>query len=477
MITKIILSDNFYEKQWVLEEKYGMQMDFKLNISQKQKLILTQIMQQSINVLQMSAYDLREYIEKEFEENPILEADFNLIESKDNIDNTQLSKYLNDRYDENYNYQHNNEDEASVFNFISDKKSLKDYLYEQLGEIKSHIKIKKVVSYMIESLDSKGYLENTLEEVCSDLGIDEEKVQNALEVLQSLEPSGIGARDLKECLLIQLKNKGILDEIIKEIVLKYLEYIADCKYNYIAKELKITPKEVQAYGDIIKSLEPKPSRGYYTGEEVKFIIPDAYIVKIGDKYNVIMNKEIIPNITINNLYKQEILNGKNKKEVEYVKEKVNNAIGLINDIEQRNNTILKLLECIVKKQKAYFENGQEYLKPMTLRELADEMRLHESTVSRAIKDKYILTSRGTVKIKELFCNGIVSCGINGEDVSTNTIKNKIKKLVNLENKSKPLSDQAICDLLNKEGIVISRRTVTKYREELGIKSSSKRKRF
>lgn len=453
-----------------------MQMDLKLNISQKQKLILTQIMQQSINVLQMSAYDLREYIEKEFEENPILEADFNLIESKDNIDNTQLSKYLNDRYDENYNYQHNNEDEASVFNFISDKKSLKDYLYEQLGEIKSDIKIKKVVSYMIESLDSRGYLENTLEEICSDLGIDEEKVQNALEILQSLEPCGIGARDLKECLLIQLKNKGILDEIIKEIVLKYLEYIADCKYNYIAKELKITPKEVQAYGDIIKSLEPKPSRGYYTGEEVKFIIPDAYIVKIGDKYNVIMNKDIIPNITINNLYKQEILNGKNKKEVEYVKEKVNDAMGLINDIEQRNNTILKLLECIVKKQKAYFENGQEYLKPMTLRDLADEMALHESTVSRAIKDKYILTSRGTVKIKDLFCNGIVSSGINGEGVSTNTIKNKIKQLIQLENKNKPLSDQAICDLLKKEHIDISRRTVAKYREELGIKSSSKRKR-
>ena len=453
-----------------------MQMDLKLNIAQKQKLILTQIMQQSINVLQMSAYDLREYIEKEFEENPILEADFNLIESKDNIDNTQLSKYLNDRYDENYNYQHNNEDEVSVFNFISDKKSLKDYLYEQLGEIKSDIKIKKVVSYMIESLDSRGYLENTLEEICSDLGIDGEKVQNALEILQSLEPCGIGARDLKECLLIQLKSKGILDEIIKEIVLKYLEYIADCKYNYIAKELKITPKEVQAYGDIIKSLEPKPSRGYYTGEEVKFIIPDAYIVKIGDKYNVIMNKDIIPNITINNLYKQEILNGKNKKEVEYVKEKVNDAIGLINDIEQRNNTILKLLECIVKKQKAYFENGQEYLKPMTLRDLADEMALHESTVSRAIKDKYILTSRGTVKIKDLFCNGIVSSGINGEGVSTNTIKNKIKQLIQLENKNKPLSDQAICDLLNKEHIDISRRTVAKYREELGIKSSSKRKR-
>lgn len=454
-----------------------MQMDFKLNISQKQKLILTQIMKQSINILQMSAYELREYIKKEFEENPILEAEFNLIESRENIDNTQSAKYLNDRYDEGYNYKYNNEDEVSVFNFISDKKSLKDYLYEQLGEVKSDIKIKKIVSYMIESLDSRGYLENTLEEICNDLGVNKEVGKNALKILQSLEPCGIGARNLKECLLIQLKNKGILDEIIKEIILKYLEYIADCKYNYIAKELKITPKKVQAYGDIIKTLEPKPARGYYTGEEIKFIIPDAYIVKIRGEYSVIMNKDIIPNITINNLYKQEILNGKNKREVEYVKEKVNDAINLINNVEQRNTTILKLLECIVKKQKEYFENGQEYLKPMTLRELADEMRMHESTVSRAIKDKYILTSRGTVKIKDLFCNGIVSCGINGDDVSTNTIKNKIKKLVKLENKSKPLSDQAICDLLNKEDIVISRRTVAKYREELGIKSSAKRKRF
>ena len=407
----------------------------------------------------------------------LLEAEFNLIESRENIDNTQSAKYLNDRYDESYNYKYNNEDEVSVFNFISDKKSLKDYLYEQLGEVKSDIKIKKIVSYMIESLDSRGYLENTLDEICNDLRIDEESGESALEILQSLEPCGIGARNIKECLLIQLKNKGFLDVILKEIILKYLVYIADCKYNYIAKELKITPKEVQAYGDIIKTLEPKPSRGYYTGEDIKFIIPDAYIVKIGDKYNVIMNKDIIPNITINNLYKQEILNGKNKREVEYVKEKVNDAINLINNVEQRNTTILKLLECIVKKQNEYFESGQKYLKPMTLREVADEMHLHESTISRAIKDKYILTSRGTVKIKDLFCNGIVSCRINREDVSTNAIRNKIKKLVKLENKSKPLSDQAICDLLNKEGIVISRRTVTKYREELGIKSSSKRKRF
>ena len=152
----------------------------------------------------MSAYELREYIKKEFEENPILEAEFNLIESRENIDNTQSAKYLNDRYDESYNYKYNNEDEVSVFNFISDKKSLKDYLYEQLGEVKSDIKIKKIVSYMIESLDSRGYLENTLDEICNDLRIDEESGESALEILQSLEPCGIGARNIKECLLICL---------------------------------------------------------------------------------------------------------------------------------------------------------------------------------------------------------------------------------------------------------------------------------
>ncbi|MEN8076056.1 RNA polymerase factor sigma-54 [Clostridioides difficile] len=454
-----------------------MQMDLKLNISQKQKLILTQIMQQSINILQMSAYELREYIDKQFEENPVLEGELNLIEGEKKIDNAKLEKYLKDGYSENYNYQYNNEDEVSVFNFIAEDKSLKDYLYEQLCEIKSNLKIKEIISYMIESLDSRGYLESTVEGICYELGVKEEQVKEALDILQALEPCGIGARNLQECLIIQLKSKEILDEFIEEIVLKYLECLADNKYSYISKQLKISQKEVQAYGDIIKSLEPKPSRGYYTGEEVKFIIPDAYILKLDNEYTVVMNNDIIPKLTINDLYRQTIENSSNNKEVEYVKEKVNGAINLIKDIEQRNSTILKLLECIVKKQKDYFEKGKDFLKPMILKDIANEIGIHESTVSRAIKDKYILTSRGTVKIKDLFCNGIVASGVNGEDISTNTIKNKIKRLIDLENKNKPLSDQVICDLLSKEQIDISRRTVAKYREELGIKSSSKRKRI
>ena len=454
-----------------------MQMDLNLNISQKQKLILTQIMQQSINILQMSAYELREYIDKQFEENPVLEGELEFCESKEKIDNYKLEKYLKESYSENYNYQYNNEDEVSVFNFIAEDKSLKDYLYEQLCEVNNNIKIKEIVSYMIESLDNRGYLENTIEGICCELMVKTEQVKEALDILQSLDPCGIGARNLQECLIIQLKSKGALDKIIEEIIMNYLEGIADNQYSYISKQLKISPKEVQAYGDLIKSLEPKPSRGYYTGEEVKFIIPDAYVLKLDNEYTVIMNTSIIPKLTINDLYRRTIENSSNNEDMEYVKEKVNGAINLIKDIDQRNSTILRLLECIVEKQRDYFEKGKEFLKPMVLKDIANEIGIHESTVSRAIKDKYILTARGTVKIKDLFCNGIVASGVNGEDISTNTIKNKIKKLIELENKKKPLSDQVICDLLNKEQIDISRRTVAKYREDLGIKSSSKRKRI
>ena len=259
--------------------------------------------------------------------------------------------------------------------------------------------------------------------------------------------------------------------------MKYLEYIADSKYEYISKQLKITAKEVQVYSDIIRSLEPKPSRGYYTGEEVKFIIPDAYIVKFNSGHKVIMNNSIVPNITINNMYKSTILNEKDNEEIDYINDKISKAINLINDIEQRNTTVLKVLECIVDKQKEYFEKGVIYLKPMTLKDISDDVGLHESTISRAIKDKYILTSRGTVKVKDLFCNGMASSIIGCQDISVKLIKNKIKEMVDLENKKKPLADQAICDLLNKDQINISRRTVAKYREELGIKSSSKRKRI
>ena len=441
-----------------------MKLDFNLNLTQEQKLIMTQQMQLSIKLLQMSTCDLREYIENEFVENPILEGDFDFVQEEkdyqDKIDYKEMIKYLEfDNYGSQSYGDYNKDEDVSPFNFISEKESLTEYLHEQLLESDEDELKKAIASYMIENIDSRGYLDMPLEDICKELNIPIDLGQESLEILQDLEPDGIGARDLKECLKIQLIKMGILDDNLEIIIDEYLDLIADNKYSVIAKNLKITPKEAQDLGDIIKSLEPKPSRGFYTGDEVKFIIPDAAIRNIDGQYFVIMNDGVIPRLSISNIYK-DILNNKEDKST-----------------EQRKSTLLRILEKTVEKQKEYFDKGQKYLKPMTMKEMAEELGIHESTVSRAIKDKYILTSLGTVKIKDLFTTGLSKSQGDGEDVAVVNIKKQIKEMIDEEDKKKPLSDQAICDELNKKSLNISRRTVAKYREEIGIKSSSKRKRI
>ena len=255
-----------------------------------------------------------------------------------------------------------------------------------------------------------------------------------------------------------------------------LENLADNKFPTIAKEIGITVQEAQLLGDIIKSLEPKPSRGFYTGEETNYIIPDAYIKRINGEYYILMNDSVLPRLSINNVYKDIIMQNNDKEASEYVKEKLNSAVFLIKSIESRRGTLYKVIESIVKRQKEYFDLGEGYLKPMTLKDIASDIGMHESTVSRAIREKYVLTERKTIKIKDLFVSGIQK-NLSSEDVASINIKQKIKELIDAENKSKPLSDQAICDGLKAMQYDISRRTVAKYREELGIKSSSKRKRF
>ena len=459
-----------------------MKLDFNLNLGQEQRLIMTQQMQLSIKLLQMSTYDLREYIEKEFIENPILEGDFDFLQEdkkiEDKIDYKEMIKYLEfDNYGSQSYGEYNKEDDVSPFNFISDKESLTEYLKEQLIESEEDEYKKAIVSYMIESLDNKGYLDMSLEEICEELNISLELGEEALEILQDLDPDGIGARDLKECLKIQLIKKGLLDDNLEKIIDEYLDLIADNKFNVIAKNLKITAKEAQDLGDIIKKLEPKPSRGFYTGDEVKYIIPDAAIRKIDGEYFVIMNEGVIPRLSISNIYK-EVLNNKEDKDTEnYVKEKLSSAMFLIKSIEQRKSTLLKILEKVVEIQKDYFDKGQKYLKPMTLKEMAEIIEVHESTVSRAVKDKYILTSFGTVKIKDLFTTGLSVNKSQGEEIAVINIKKQIKAMIDEEDKKKPLSDQEICNRLNENNLNISRRTVAKYREELEIKSSSKRKRI
>lgn len=463
-----------------------MNLDYNMKMTQEQRLVLTQNMQQSIKLLQMSLHDLREYIDNEYSENPVLEVN----EEISSYDDEQINRDVNieDKYDhkklveELYsdNYKDRSEtnysnEEVSPLNFIEKKVSLKEYLQEQLIEADIDQYMLDICNYIVESLDYRGYLEISTGELAEELNIPEEIVNKALEVVQALEPYGIGARNIKECLLIQSLKLNILDDVIEKIILNHLENIAENKYETVAKDLNINPREAQRYGDLIKKLEPKPSRGFYTGEEVNYIIPDAEIKNVDGEFFILMNESVLPRLMINKTYRDVLRNNQDSETNTYVKEKINQALFLIKSIEQRKNTLYKVLECVVEKQNDFFKLGRQYIKPLTLKEVAEIINLHESTVSRAIKDKYVLTSYGTVKIKDLFASGLSSN--NNEDMATSKIKNEIKKIIEEENKSKPLSDQLISSMLVEKNMNISRRTVAKYREELGIKSSSARKRL
>lgn len=421
----------------------------------------------------MPIADLFQYVNTELSENPILEGEYKEKEIKEKIDYRELIKYLEfDRYDtKNFNAEN---DEVSPFTFISDEKSLKDFLYEQLSELTQEKLENYLCKYIIENIDHRGYLSMTCEEIRKETKLPMELIETSLAIIQNMDPAGIGARDIKECLINQLKRQNKLTHNIEIIIKEHLEDIANNKYVNISKALKISQKEVQDYSDIIKKLEPKPSRGYYTGDEINFVLPDVEIRKIGNQYVIIMQDNMLPKLTINNFYKQIISNDGDENAKNYIKEKMDRAIGLMNGIEQRKQTLYKVMEYILNKQLDYFNEGTEKLRPMTVKEVSEALNFHESTISRAIKDKYVLTPRGMIMIKKLFTTALNK---ENEDLSVVNIKNRIKDIIDGEDKAKPLSDQNLCNFFNNEGLNISRRTVAKYREEIGIKASSKRKRL
>ncbi|AVP54908.1 RNA polymerase factor sigma-54 [Clostridium tetani] len=461
----------------------NVDLGFELSISQEQKLIMTHQMQLSIKILQLSSYELTKLVEKQLQENPLLEINYEETKKEESLEENldEVLKYKNiikNLQDDNYNYINNqhSEEEVSPFNFICSKKSLKEYLLEQIMYLDEKEYIKCICNYIIEGIDERGYLAEDIESISKELKVSINLVIKALNIVQDLEPDGIGARDLIECLRIQCNKRGIKDEKIYNIIDNHLEDIAENKYSNIGKKLDISPKKAQMYGDFIKSLQPKPSSGFYTGEEVRYIVPDAYIKKIGREYVILMNESITPKLTINNLYKNIINNNEDEAAVEYVKEKLNSASYLIKSIEQRKSTIYRVLEKIIEIQREYFDKDKKHLKPMTLKEIAEELKVHESTVSRAIREKYIHTDKGIIKIRNLFTTAIESKG-NEDSLSNIAVKNMIEKFIEEEDKKKPLSDQNIADRLKKKDVNISRRTVAKYREEMGIKSSMGRKRY
>lgn len=461
-----------------------MNMGFDLKLSQEQKLVMTMEMQQSIKLLQMSSYELLQHIDKELQENVVLEIDNNVENLKeDNFKNNELAEYRDlvkylefDSYSSRTYSQDEEKEQLSPLNFISNKPTLKDYLKDQVMYSGVSKAIQYISDYIIDNIDGRGYLdEEIIEAVSKELNVSLELVEKSLKLIHSLEPAGIGARNLGECLKIQLERKGIHDEILNRIIDEYLFEISKGKYQQLSKVLNILPKEVQEYEDIIKKLEPKPSRGFFTGEEIGYVVPDVYVRKMNDEYIVLMNEGVLPKLMINNTYKNVLEFSEDRNTIEYVKEKINSAMFLIKSIESRKNTLCRVMEEVVKSQREYFDKGENYLKPMTIKYIARKLDMHESTVSRAIRDKYVALNNGEIKrIKGLFTSYV---NVSNEEISVGNVKKDIERIIEGENKSKPFSDSVICEQLNKQGIDISRRTVAKYREELGIKSSSQRKRL
>ena len=335
---------------------------------------------------------------------------------------------------------------------------------------------RRVGKYIIESLDENGYMTSSVEEISRATGVREEKVGEALDIIHGFDPAGVGARDLSECLQLQLAARKELTPQMEEIITHHLEDIANNRLSAVARDTGMTVLQVQEAADVIRTLEPKPGRQFASQMETKYVIPDVIVEKIDNEYVVIINESSTPHLTISSYYKG--LLGKAEKDqqlADYLSERVSSANWLIKSIEQRKQTIYNVVSAVVKYQKDFFDLGSKHLRTLTLKDIAEELGIHESAVSRSISGKYLQGPRGVYEIKYFFSAG-VSDQV-GEGVSSNSIKEFIKEIVEGEDRHKPYSDQAMVSILKGKGFNISRRTVAKYRDELGILSSSKRKRY
>jgi RNA polymerase sigma-54 factor len=337
-------------------------------------------------------------------------------------------------------------------------------------------KVREIGEYIIGSLDDSGYLTCSIEEIARSVGEDEKKVEEILKMIQTFDPPGVGARDLRESLLIQLEMRDLEDSIAARIVSDYFEEFKKKKYTDISKRLKVSVKEIQEMAKVIGSLNPKPGLDIVS-EGPTYVIPDLVVERVGDKYVVYLNDKNLPRLRISQSYRSQLEKDSSVSEEtkEFINGRLKNAKWLIQTIEQRRRTMIKVMESIVEEQGEFFEKGAAYLKPLTLQQIAGQIGMHESTVSRVTTNKYVQTPRGVFELKYFFSSSLSTR--SGDEVSARSAKLKIKEIISNEDSKKPLSDQKIADILKEEGLIIARRTVAKYREQLGVLPARHRKQY
>lgn len=433
----------------------------KMTLEQRQTLqmVMTTELRQAIELLQLTNYELKSFIEKEAEENPFME----LLE-RPNYRSLPSRRKRNDF----------SEDEVDPLDFISnDEPSLYDHLLKQVNILNISESKRSILRFLVLNLDESGYLTMTNEEVSQFLNVTPLQVELARKILLTLDPIGSGATNLVESLLVQAKEKYPDDELL-HIAIEYdLENLADRKWRIVAERLHIGQKDVANLLKKIQNLQPKPAMNFST-RPTNYVTPDI-IVEYDhqkDKFNVSLNHDYVPDIRFNRTYASDLKSSPELKS--YVNEQYKKFNWLRQSIEQRRRTILNIMEVVLKRQRSFFEEGFRGLKPLTLQDVATEIGMHESTVSRATANKIVETPNGTFELRQLFSTGIKSTA--GETTSQAKVKELLQEVVEKEDKAKPLSDQKIADILKEEyEVSISRRTVAKYRNELNIPSSTRRK--
>jgi RNA polymerase sigma-54 factor len=484
-----------------------MALEQKLHLKLSQKLIMTPSLQQAIKLLQLSKLELQEVLNQELLENPLLEEtaeevkpeeaeaettdqkteaddeakkveDKEKDKEKDSFDEIDYDAYFQDYIEYGYNPRMGEEhEEFPIENTLTRPPNLTDHLTWQLMMSDASPRIKEIGVFIIGNIDEDGYLRATNEEVMAAAQYSAAEVDQALRAIQSLDPIGVGARDLRECLLLQLEFLEVDNPLVETIIRDHWDMFMQRHFAQLAKALGIDMKTLEGIVEVIKHLDPKPGRKY-SNERAIYVEPDVYVQKVGDDYVIVLNEDGMPKLRINGSYRA-MLNSMDAKRdsetVNYIKDKIRSAVWLIKSLDQRQRTIYKVAESIVKHQREFLEKGIDYLRPLVLRDVADDIQMHESTVSRVVSNKYMHTPRGLFLMKYFFHSGIDSD--TGEDISSLTVKKKIQSYIDGEDPRKPLSDSKIMKILNDEGINIARRTVAKYRDELNIPSSTDRKQI
>src|SRR4051812_35903139 len=477
-----------------------MAISQKLHTKLVQKLILTPSLQQAIKLLPMSTLELADLLNQEMVENPLLEevpteelqpaeqqqaaekpADQQTAEKGDSWDDADYEYFFGDYLDDGYRSRTPSEvkELPPIENTLSTAASLADHLLWQLSLQTDDERLKEIGGAILGNLDDDGYLVASVEEIAAMGEWPVADVERALQHVQTFDPIGVAARDLQECLWLQIRHLGFEGTPTEKIVTEHLRLLQNHQVPEIARRLGMTIDDLKEHIEIIRNLDPKPGSRYNPSQS-QYVIPDVYVVKVEDQYVAALNEEGLPQLRISPVYKRlldkTVVSGGGEQNDEtraYVKDKFRSALWLIKSVDQRQKTIHKVATSIITFQREFLDQGIEYLRPLVLRDVANDIGMHESTVSRVVNNKYMHTPQGVFEMKYFFHSGISSS--YGESVSSVTIKQRIRKIIENEDPRKPLSDSKIVSILQKEGLMLARRTIAKYREELKIPTSNQRK--